>query len=196
MQNLIRNTILTATLLVLCALAIYPPAEKLRLGKDLAGGVSLTYSILLSDDDPQTVVDDMIDVLRERVNPQGLFEISFVQQGRDRMVVSMPLPTPEVKALGDEYRDALESFDDFTIDVSALQRALRQTGEDRVEALQAMADTEPREQILAPVIEAAPSGSTTKPPQPQKTASPNSPSPNNSSTPASHSTRRGTGPSR
>ncbi|XOV74156.1 MAG: protein translocase subunit SecD [Phycisphaerales bacterium] len=155
MQNLIRNSILTATLLVLCALAIYPPAEKLRLGKDLAGGVSLTYSILLSDDDPPSVVDEMIDVLRERVNPQGLFEISFVQQGRDRMVVSMPLPTPEVKALGDEYRDALESFEDFTIDVSALQRALRQTGEQRVEALQRMADSEPREQILAPVIEAA-----------------------------------------
>lgn len=155
MQNLIRNSILTATLLVLCALAIYPPAEKLRLGKDLAGGVSLTYSILLSDDDPPSVVDEMIDVLRERVNPQGLFEISFVQQGRDRMVVSMPLPTPEVKALGDEYRDALESFEDFTIDVSALQRALRQTGGQRIEALQRMADSEAREQILAPVIEAA-----------------------------------------
>ncbi|MCD8480920.1 MAG: preprotein translocase subunit YajC [Candidatus Cloacimonetes bacterium] len=46
MQNLIRNTILTVALLTLCALAIYPPAEKLRLGKDLAGGVSLTYNIL------------------------------------------------------------------------------------------------------------------------------------------------------
>ena len=155
MQNLIRNSILTATLLVLCALAIFPPAEKLRLGKDLAGGVSLTYSILLSDEDPASVVDEMIAVLRERVNPQGLFEISFVQQGRDRMVVSMPLPTPEVKALGDEYREALEAFDDFTIDVSALQRALRQTGAERVAALEAMGNSDPRQQILAPVIEAA-----------------------------------------
>jgi len=155
MQNLIRNTILTTVLLVLCVLAIYPPAEKLRLGKDLAGGVSLTYSILLSDDDPASVVDEMISVLRERVNPQGLFEISFVQQGRDRMVVSMPLPTPEVKALGDAYRAALESFSDFTVDTSALQRALRQRGEDRVGSLEAMADTPERRQILAPVIEAA-----------------------------------------
>ncbi|MFI4854276.1 MAG: protein translocase subunit SecD [Phycisphaerales bacterium JB065] len=155
MQNLIRNTILTAVLLVLCGLAIYPPAEKLRLGKDLAGGVSLTYSILLSDDDSASVVDEMISVLRERVNPQGLFEISFVQQGRDRLVVSMPLPTPEVKALGDEYRKELESFSEFTIDASALQRAIRRTGEDRIQALQALADSAPRQQILAPVIEAA-----------------------------------------
>ncbi len=155
MQNLIRNTILTAILLVLCALAIYPPAEKLRLGKDLAGGVSLTYSILLSDDDPPSVVDEMISVLRERVNPQGLFEISFVQQGRDRMVVSMPLPTPEVKALGDAYRAELESFSDFTIDSAALQRALRQRGEERLQALQTMADSPERQQVLAPVIEAA-----------------------------------------
>ncbi len=155
MQNLIRNTILTAVLLVLCGLAIYPPAEKLRLGKDLAGGVSLTYSILLSDDDPASVVDEMITVLRERVNPQGLFEISFVQQGRDRLVVSMPLPTPEVKALGDEYRRELESFSEFTIDASALQRALRRSGADRIQAIEDLADSQPREQILAPVIEAA-----------------------------------------
>jgi SecD/SecF fusion protein len=155
MQNLIRNTILTAILLVLCGLAIYPPAEKLRLGKDLAGGVSLTYSILLSDEDPASVVDEMISVLRERVNPQGLFEISFVQQGRDRLVVSMPLPTPEVKALGDEYRDALQSFEDFTIDSSALQRALRRSGEDRIQALQDLANTPERQSILGPVIAAA-----------------------------------------
>ncbi|MFU8828694.1 MAG: hypothetical protein ACNA8P_04570, partial [Phycisphaerales bacterium] len=155
MQHLIRNTILTATLLVLCALAIYPPGEKLRLGKDLAGGVSLTYSILLSDDDPASVVDEMISVLRERVNPQGLFEISFVQQGRDRLVISMPLPTPEVRALGDAYRVELESFRDFTIDISALQRALRQTGSDRLAALESMTDTAQRAQILAPVIEAS-----------------------------------------
>lgn len=155
MQNLIRNTILTVALLTLCALAIYPPAEKLRLGKDLAGGVSLTYNILLSDDDPASVVDEMISVLRQRVNPQGLFEISFVQQGRDRLVVSMPLPTPEVKALGDAYRTTLDSFTDFTVDASALQRALRLSGQDRIAALESLANTPARRSVLQPVIDAA-----------------------------------------
>ena len=87
MHKSFKTFILIAIVLVTCALAIYPPKKNLRLGRDLAGGVNLVYSVNLNQgDNADEVIGRMIEVLKERVNPEGLYEISFVQQGRDEDV--------------------------------------------------------------------------------------------------------------
>ena len=70
MQNLLWKIILIALLLIGCLFAVIPPEKKIRLGRDLSGGVSLIYSVRMDEDaDRQTVLSQTIEVLKERVNP-------------------------------------------------------------------------------------------------------------------------------
>ncbi|MBX3355126.1 MAG: protein translocase subunit SecF [Phycisphaeraceae bacterium] len=90
---------------------LVPPKESLRLGRDLRGGVSLIYSVEIPPgSDNSAVVTDVINVLKDRANPQGVFDISFLPQGFNRFEVVMPLPSPEVQALQLTFRSALENL--------------------------------------------------------------------------------------
>jgi len=109
MQNLITKIILIALILIGCAFAVTPPEKKIRLGRDLSGGVSLVYSVRMDDDtlDRQAVLSQTIEVLKERVNPDGVLDIQMTPLGTDRIEVVMPLPNAEVKELADTYRAKL-----------------------------------------------------------------------------------------
>jgi SecD/SecF fusion protein len=154
MKNIRFYSIVTVLVMLACILSIFPMDENLRLGKDLAGGVSLIYTIDLKPEDDSDVVDRTINVLKDRVNPQGLFEISFQQLGRDRVEITMPLPNEKVQRLRKEFNAALEKLRDYSIDSDAFQRAMRLPGAERDAALDALMDTPPRRELLAPVKEA------------------------------------------
>ena len=111
MNNLISKIILIVTLVVLCLWSIYPPEKKIRLGKDLKGGVSLIYSVSIPEGgDSEAVLAQVIDVLKQRVNPQGVLDISMQPVGRDRIEVVMPLPSDQVQELQKAFRNSLESL--------------------------------------------------------------------------------------
>ncbi len=126
MQNLFWKIILIIALLVGCLFAITPPEKKIRLGRDLSGGVSLIYSVRMDDEvDRQAVLSQTIEVLKERVNPEGVFDIQMTPLGTDRIEVVMPLPSPEVKELASTYKGYLgELLDDAQIKPGALDQAL------------------------------------------------------------------------
>ncbi len=111
MQNLIWKIILIIALLIGCVVAMSPPAKKIRLGRDLSGGVSLIYSVRMDEDvDRKAVLSQTIEVLKERVNPDGVFDIQMTPLGTDRIEVVMPLPSPEVKELAGVYRGHLDEL--------------------------------------------------------------------------------------
>ncbi|MGA1266464.1 MAG: protein translocase subunit SecD [Phycisphaerales bacterium] len=105
---------------------VWPPKDSLRLGKDLRGGVSLTYAVKIPPDaDSQQVLKQVIEVLKQRVNPTGVLDISFAPQGRDRIEVVMPLPSAEVQAQQGKFRKVLASLVERTrIEADELDRAL------------------------------------------------------------------------
>lgn len=155
MRNATSLTILSVLLLLLSLAAIYPPEQNLRLGKDLAGGVSLIYSLDIDDDAPADVVPQTIEVLRDRVDPDGLFQISMVQMGRNRIEITMPLPSAMVQALRDSYEEALRGIDAYELDIDAFERAMRQTGQAQIQALQALGENAPPlRKAIEPLIEA------------------------------------------
>ena len=140
MRHLYRNTVVLLLVLLACSAAIYPPAEKLRKGRDLAGGTSLIYSVALDDDDnAEEVMDNTIEVLKKRVDPNGLYEIAMVRQGRDRIEITMPLPTERVKELKTQFESALDVLREYRIDPDAFERAMRLTGAERDARLTALA---------------------------------------------------------
>ena len=126
MQNLIWKIILIIALLIGCVFAMTPPDKKIRLGRDLSGGVSLIYSVRMDEDvDRKAVLSQTIEVLKERVNPDGVFDIQMTPLGTDRIEVVMPLPSPQVKELASIYRGHLETLLDATsIRPSELDQAL------------------------------------------------------------------------
>jgi SecD/SecF fusion protein len=155
MSYITRNLLLSILVVVACLASIFPVDKNLRLGKDLAGGVNLVYTVDVKPDDPPDTVERTIQVLRDRVNPDGLFEISMTQQGRDRIEISMPLPNERVQRLRATYDTALSQFDGYTLDGDAFLVALRQTGEARDQALERLSDSPGRKALLEPVRDAA-----------------------------------------
>ncbi len=126
MQHLVRNSLIVLLILTLCGVSIFPPSKNLRRGRDLVGGVSLIYSVEVGKGESASeVIDSTIEVLKQRVDPQGLYEISFVRQGQDRIEVTMPLPTDNVRKLREAYEAELARLDDIGIDENELDRILR-----------------------------------------------------------------------
>jgi len=109
MQKLGRTLILILFVLGVCAWAIIPPSERLRLGKDLRGGVSMVYTVRMPEGaDREAVLMQVIEVLKNRVNPTGVLDITITPQGVDRIEVVMPLPSPEVRALQVAFAEAVD----------------------------------------------------------------------------------------
>ncbi|MEZ6317656.1 MAG: protein translocase subunit SecD [Phycisphaerales bacterium] len=126
MRHLLRNGILVIAVLLFLAWSTYPPAQKLRLGKDLRGGVTLVYAVQIDrSENTRDVLNQTIDVLKQRVDPQGLFEIRMVAQGNDRIEVTMPLPGPDVKALRDVFEGELAKLETQSISADEFERAMR-----------------------------------------------------------------------
>ncbi len=126
MQNIFWKTVLIIILVGGCLWATMPPDERIRLGRDLSGGVSLVYSVRMPENaDRGQILSQTIRVLNDRVNPQGVLDIAMTPLGADRIEIVMPLPNEEVKALAQAYETSLKAFiDEAEIDRSQLESSL------------------------------------------------------------------------
>ena len=126
MQNMATKIALIVLVLGVCALGLF--TKELRLGKDLRGGVSLTYGVSMPEGtpDPQAVLIQIIEVLKDRVDPTGTLDISMEPQGNDRIEVVMPLPNERVKQLRADFESALAAMlADAQIPPVQLDRAIQ-----------------------------------------------------------------------
>ncbi len=97
-----RRTWILLTIIVIFALALWVllPIEGERFGRkgiqyglDLQGGVRLVYQADLSQvapGDVAEVMDGVIDVVANRINPLGVTEPNIEKRGRDQIVVELP----------------------------------------------------------------------------------------------------------
>jgi SecD/SecF fusion protein len=126
MRNFVNRAILVLIVMLFAAYAVYPPSRTLRLGKDLSGGVTLIYPVQIGQNESaSTVMDNLITVLKQRVDPNGILNITMVQQGRDRLEITMPLPTEEVKALKRAYEEELAKIGDAVLTEDELFQIVR-----------------------------------------------------------------------
>ncbi len=124
MRQLIRNITICFAVLVLSLWLIYPPQKQLRLGRDLGGGTSLVYMVQLGPED-RDVIPRIIEVLKQRVDPNGLSEVQFVQRGQDRIEITMPAPSPAVAKLKKVFEDELAKLGAADVDPSLFERIMR-----------------------------------------------------------------------
>ncbi len=107
------GTILIVGIAALCALAIFPPKERLKGGIDIVGGSAFSLRIQPKEGVngemlPVTVdqVNEAIRVIEDRLNARGTAEPLIAQQGEDGIIVQMPGVEPEESA---EIRTVLET---------------------------------------------------------------------------------------
>ena len=150
MKGAIWKLLLIATVIAGCVYSISPPGEKIRLGKDLRGGVSFVYAINVpADANREEVIAQTIDVLKRRVNPQGVLDIAFQPQGANRMEVVMPLPSPEVRAKQVVFQDDLQAL----ILESAITRGALTTSLEQRDALQRFGGDDPDRRAQIEVLQ-------------------------------------------
>ena len=97
-----RNTILLIFILALFAFALWViiplgstrfGREGIQLGLDLQGGVRLVYQADLSsvpEADKKEVMDGVIAVIANRINPLGVTEPNIEKRGENQIVVELP----------------------------------------------------------------------------------------------------------
>lgn len=106
-ETLGRKFVITiALVLAACASLIIPPVflnrSPFRLGLDLQGGTRITYRFDFEEAerlgkitkaelaDKPTLLQDFCGIIRSRVDPNGLMELSIRPEGSDRIVIELP----------------------------------------------------------------------------------------------------------
>ena len=136
MQNLLKRILIQVAIIAVSLWLILPLAEKMRLGRDLAGGVSLVYTVQLGDnEDAAVVMPKVTQALKDRVDPNGVLEIQIFSLGRDRLEITMPLPRPEVKELRAAFEAELTKIGKFKVTPARLSNAFGLAGEQRAAAM-------------------------------------------------------------
>ena len=153
MRNRLGWGLLAMAMLAFAIFGFWPPKDKLRLGKDLAGGVTLNYFVQIEPgQNAQEILNQLATVLGERIDPGNQMDISIVPVGRDQLEITMPLPTENVKALRAAYEAELARIDQFTIDPVRFERLM---GEDAAQRAQSIAEFRQSSPELADRLQAA-----------------------------------------
>jgi SecD/SecF fusion protein len=145
-------------LCLLCVYYLYPIHRSLKLGIDLNGGYSLLYEIDdtgLRDFEKANLANQVIDVLKKRVDPDNVRNLVWRPIGTNRIEIQMPLSSPEILERRAKFDATRKQLEQTNLTVANLYAALAKTGQQRQDALAALAKYDPqRETLIKPMVQA------------------------------------------
>ena len=132
MKNTKWRLFLIIGLAVICAIKIWPPHKKLKGGIDLLGGTSLLYEIDETGMERYqgNLAQDMATVLKRRVDPDGVRNLIWRPQGKNRLEIQMPRPPAGAKEIRQRYQHALLTLREKNLKLSSVREAAL-TGNDK-----------------------------------------------------------------
>jgi SecD/SecF fusion protein len=148
MRNVLRNSFVLIGILVFSGAMLL--TQDLRLGKDLRGGTSLVYAVQLDPgDDADQVMSGIIDVLKNRIDPRGQFDISIIRQGQDRIEITMPAANKGSQERREAFDAAIEALSVRELDEATINRLVLLDQAERTEEFRRIAgeDAELRTQL-------------------------------------------------
>ncbi len=151
-KNLGRRLLLIAGVL---GFGIFMLATKpLKPGIDIAGGHAMIFEIDdtgLDEPTRATLAETMKTLLQQRVDPQGVLNLTWRVVGRNRIEVQMPLPPADAKARQEAYQAALDKLFKSNVTRGDLEAIFRLPPDQRQEAAAQVArgDAKRQELILA-----------------------------------------------
>ncbi|MFN7439035.1 MAG: protein translocase subunit SecD [Phycisphaerales bacterium] len=139
MRHLLRNTFITIFVILWAIYMIVPPADTLRRGKDLAGGVSLTYQVEIGQGDTGDTLGTVVELLKQRVDPNGVLDIEMNPIGGNRIEITMPLASPELVQRRQEFEAKLEALVAGSVKPEQLDEMMSRPAADRQRNLDSLA---------------------------------------------------------
>ncbi len=127
---------------VVSAVYVYPPKEKLKQGLDLAGGTSLVYEIDVSGLEPQEqkgLAQNMTPILMRRIDPNRVANIEMRPQGDTRIEIRLPLASGDAQRRRQEFETAMLELDAENINLLSLRQTLNEEPSARAAKLDAFA---------------------------------------------------------
>lgn len=139
-KNVGQRLVIIAIAVLIGFVLLWPPQQKLRPGLDIAGGASLIFEIDTTgaEDDPG-LAERVKTQLQRRVDPKGVYDLTWRVHGRNRIEVQMPLPPRDAKLRLQAYRDALDGLYSHELTRGQVLAALHAEGEQREAALHELA---------------------------------------------------------
>jgi SecD/SecF fusion protein len=126
-RDLWWKALLIAFLIVVSAVYVYPPSEKLKAGLDLAGGTSLVYEIDSSDLAPaerRGLAERMIPILLKRIDPTHVANIIMRPQSDTRIEIQLPVASLDTRIKRKAYEEAITKLESQNINLLQVKRAL------------------------------------------------------------------------
>ena len=126
-RDLRWKALLIAFLIVVSAIYVYPPSEKLKQGLDLAGGTSLIYEIDASDlapADRRDLAKNMIPILLKRIDPTHVANIIIRPQGDTRIEIQLPVASLDTRKKREAYEEVLLKLESANVNLLQIKRAL------------------------------------------------------------------------
>jgi SecD/SecF fusion protein len=157
-KNLTTKLIVIIAFVIAAVIILYPPQEKLKPGIDLAGGTSLIYEIDtqgLEEAKVSNLSENMINVLRRRIDPANIQNLIWRPQGDTRFEIQMPLADAQTRQKRQAYEKALDELLAKNINPAMIIRSLKKPAEQRADDFEKFAQkSEERNKILSDLAEA------------------------------------------
>ncbi len=138
-KNLAPKVVLIIVLILVAAWTLYPPAKTLKPGIDLAGGTSLIYEIDtqgLAEYEKADLAQNMITVLRRRIDPANIQNLIWRPQGNTRFEIQMPLASAQAREKRRKYEKAMSELLEQNINPAVILRCLDRPAEERTKAFE------------------------------------------------------------
>ncbi|MCO6439070.1 MAG: protein translocase subunit SecD [Phycisphaerae bacterium] len=150
--NRTMKWLLVIGLVVLSIVILYPPQEKLKGGIDLVGGTSLLFEIDtsgLKGAELDNLSARVMEILKQRVDPQGQLNLEWRPVGNTRLEIRMPRPPKEALERRDAYNETLEQIQDMNIARFDVESALNEPVGERDQALDGLVrDVDERKPLI------------------------------------------------
>jgi len=145
-KNLTPKVILIIVLVLIAAWTLYPPSKTLKPGIDLAGGTSLIYEIDtqdLQEAEQKDLAQNMITVLRRRIDPANIRNLIWRPQGHTRFEIQMPLSSAEAHDKRQKFNQARDQLLAQNVERANILRLLQNPIEQRTEYFNDLAQGDP-----------------------------------------------------
>ncbi|MFH1418824.1 MAG: protein translocase subunit SecD [Planctomycetota bacterium] len=137
-RDLWWKIVIIGVLVALAFASVNPIDEKMKFGIDLHGGYSLLYEIDdtgLDGADKQGLSERVMRVLRERVDPKGVFNLVWRPVGHNRLEIQMPRPSDDIVEARKQFETLQEDVQHTVLHRSHVLRAVSKPPAERPAAV-------------------------------------------------------------
>jgi protein-export membrane protein SecD/preprotein translocase SecF subunit len=150
-RDLWWKIVIVGALVTLGLVSMLPMSEKIKYGIDLAGGYSLLYEIDDTDMESADKIglsERVMRVLRERVDPKGVFNLVWRPVGHNRLEIQMPRPSEDIRRARMEYDRCQDQIQKTVLRQSQVLRAVSKPAQELPAAMAELVHGIPERQAL------------------------------------------------